>query len=73
MHEEVLKKDRTILGDDHPETLRIMNNLVLTYGQQGKMTDAAKTHEEVSTKARAILGDYHPGTLSSMNNLAERI
>ena len=71
MHEEVLAKRRAILGDDHPSTLTSMHNLALTYGEQGKMTEAAKMNEEVLAKYRAILGDDHPYTLMSMHNLAE--
>ena len=47
-----------------------MNNLALTYRQQGRMNEAAKLQEEVLQKSKEILGDDHPSTLTSMNNLA---
>ena len=59
-----------ILGDDHPSTLTSMNNLALTYGDQGRTGEAAMMQEEVLQKRRRILGDDHPSTLTSMSNLA---
>ena len=50
MHEEVLAKWKTILDDDHPDTLKGMGNLASTYQQQGKLTEAAKMQEQVLAK-----------------------
>ena len=66
----MLEDTLTNLGDDHLDMLTSMNNLALTYGQQGKFTEAAKMQEEVLAKRQAILGDDHPSTLTSMHNLA---
>ena len=46
-----------ILGDEHPHTLKTMNNLAATYRAQGRTGDAAALHEEVLEKRRRILGD----------------
>jgi len=48
-----------------------LSNLAQTYGQQGKLTKAAKMYEEVLAKRKAILGDDHPDTRLRMDNLAE--
>src|SRR4030095_2929293 len=58
-------------GDDHPDTLSIMSNLVSTYWEQGCMNEAAELEEEVLKKRKKILGHDHPDTLMSMANLAE--
>jgi tetratricopeptide (TPR) repeat protein len=67
---QAVKINTEILGDDHPDTLTTMDNLALTYGDQGRTAEAAALHEEVLEKSRRILGDDHPATLTTMNNLA---
>ena len=47
-----------------------MNNLALTYSDQGKLQEAADLEERVLEVRRRILGEEHPSTLTSMNNLA---
>jgi hypothetical protein len=47
------------LGDDHPDTLKTMNNLAETYRAQGRTADAARIHEEVLEKSRRILGCHN--------------
>jgi hypothetical protein len=72
--EHILVRSRkiylTILGAEHPETLTSMNNLAVTYGDQGRTAEAAALKEEVLEKRRRILGAEHPDTLTSMTNLA---
>jgi hypothetical protein len=63
MEEEVLEKNRRILGDEHLDTLKAMHNLASTYWAQGKTAEAAAMEEEVLEKSRRILGDDHPDTL----------
>ena len=36
LEEEMLEKSMRILGDHHPHVLKTMNNLALTYQEQGK-------------------------------------
>ncbi|KAJ7640930.1 hypothetical protein B0H17DRAFT_960193, partial [Mycena rosella] len=66
----VLEDRRDILGEDHPETLRAMSNLTLTYGQLGQLREAEKLGVVVLEKQRRILGEDHPYTLQAMGNLA---
>ena len=61
---------RRILGEEHPDTLRSMNYLALTFLDQGRTEEAAALQEEVVEKRKLILGAEHPDTLTSMNNLA---
>jgi len=68
--EHILVRSRkvylTILGVEHPDTLRSMNNLAATYRDQGRRAEAAALQEEVLEKRRRILGVEHPDTLRSM-------
>jgi tetratricopeptide (TPR) repeat protein len=61
-----------ILSSDHYLTLSAMDNLAMTYLDQGRTEEATRLHEEVLEKRRRILdeGDDHPDTLTTMNNLA---
>jgi len=59
-----------ILGSEHPDTLRSMNNLAATLKAQDDLAGARKLQERVLEMTRRILGDEHPDTLTSMNNLA---
>jgi tetratricopeptide (TPR) repeat protein len=68
--EEVLEKNRRILGEQHPDTLSTVHNLASTYWSQEKLVEAAALGEEVLEKRRKILGEEHPDTLTTMHNLA---
>ena len=57
-------------GPDHPDTLRTMSNLALSYSALGRGAEALMLSEETLALRRTKLGPDHPGTLSSMNNLA---
>ena len=58
------------LGPDHPDTLRSMNDLALSYSALGRHADALKLNEETLALQKAKLGPDHPDTLASMNGLA---
>jgi hypothetical protein len=40
LHEEVLGRQRKVLGDDHPDTLASMNNLAIVVADLGKREEA---------------------------------
>jgi hypothetical protein len=46
---------RRILGAEHHDTLKSMNNLAITYRVQGRTAEAAALHEEVLEKRRRNL------------------
>jgi hypothetical protein len=58
------------LGEDHPNTLTIMNNLAFTLKQTGRGTEAVRLMEECMQLRKRILGLDHPDTLSSCTSLA---
>jgi tetratricopeptide (TPR) repeat protein len=59
-----------VLGDDHPDTLTVMNNVAATRRALGDLHGAHDLHEQTLTARRRVLGEDHPDTLASMNNLA---
>src|SRR5579859_7710273 len=61
---------RILLGNEHQETLTSMSNLALTYGDQGKLNEAAALQERELEARKRTLGEEHPDTLTSMSNLA---
>ena len=71
---EILKdaaeESGSILGADHPDTLRARNNLANAYREAGRLNDATPLLEETLKAQTQILGPNHPHTLASRNNLA---
>jgi hypothetical protein len=60
---------RQVLGDEHPDTLRSMENLGAAWHAQGRYTEAEQIATKVLDLRRQVLGDEHPDTLRSMENL----
>ncbi|KAG7432247.1 Kinesin light chain [Fusarium oxysporum f. sp. raphani] len=57
-----------VLGEEHPDTLMSMNNLALTYRNQGRWKETEELLVRgIETTKR---GEEHPDTLISMANLA---
>ncbi|KAJ7897516.1 P-loop containing nucleoside triphosphate hydrolase protein [Mycena leptocephala] len=67
---EVLKKQKQLLGDNHPDTLHTMGNLANTYSDLGEHRKAEELNVIVLEKWKQLLGDNHPHTLCTMGNLA---
>ena len=59
-----------LLGEEHPDTLRSLNNLVLAYGKVGNYEKSLELCEEVYEKSCKVLGKEHPDTLKSLHNSA---
>jgi hypothetical protein len=47
-----------------------MNNLALTYSNQGRWKEAEELEMQVMEIMKRVLSDEHPDTLTSMHNLA---
>jgi hypothetical protein len=60
-------------GPDHPDTLKSMNNLALSYTALNRPADALKLNEEVLEIRKRVLPKDHPDTLKEMWNLAESL
>jgi len=70
--ERALKIAREGLGEEHPQTLKAMNNLAILYRLQGRVEEADPLLEEVHRVRLEQLGEEHPDSLVSMNNLANQ-
>ena len=57
-------------GEKHPDTLKRMNNLALTFWNQGRWKEAEDLEVQVVGTSSKVLGDEHPDTLTSIANLA---
>jgi tetratricopeptide (TPR) repeat protein len=66
----VLEKQRELLGEDHPNTLRAMGNLAWTYYKLGQFMQAEELCAGTLEKHRKLRGEDHPDTIQIMRNLA---
>jgi len=67
---KVLDTRNRILGVEHLDTIRAMENLAATYQNLGKYTEAEKLEIQVLEARNRILGVEHPHTITAMANLA---
>jgi tetratricopeptide (TPR) repeat protein len=51
------------IGPEHPDTLKAMHNLAISYDDAGRRDEALKLREEVLALRRKVLGPEHPDTL----------
>jgi len=65
-----LELRRTALGDEHPRTLRAMNQLGYLYHVMGRLADAEPLVEETNEVGRRTLGPDHEDVLAYEMNLA---
>ncbi|KAI5788603.1 hypothetical protein FPQ18DRAFT_262075 [Pyronema domesticum] len=71
LEEKVLEVRRRTLGEEHPDTLRGMQNLAATYAELGgRLKEVQELEEKVLEVRRRTLGEEHPDTLRGMQNLA---
>ncbi len=72
--EEQYQKARAIrtkhLGPDHPDTLKSVIALAVSYSDQRRYAEALKLEEETLALCKTKLAPGHPSTLACMNNLA---
>ncbi|KAJ7860834.1 acyl transferase/acyl hydrolase/lysophospholipase [Mycena olivaceomarginata] len=60
-----LKRERQVLGVDHPITLQTMGNLAATYCGLGRYQEAEPLAVTVLEKRKQLLGADHPDTLDT--------
>ncbi len=68
--ERVLSLRRTVLGEDHPDTLGSATNLAVNLSWLGQYKQARQLDDDTLTRYRRVLGEDHPYTLTSAGNLA---
>ena len=59
-----------VLGKEHPDTLKSVNNLAALYQRQGRYSEAEPLYKRALEARERVLGPEHPDTLVSVNNLA---
>ena len=57
-------------GEDHPESLSLLNNLLLVQHSRGGRKELLPTLERLLAARRRLLGDDHQDTIGTLNNLA---
>ncbi|KAF2623266.1 hypothetical protein BU25DRAFT_181340 [Macroventuria anomochaeta] len=67
--EYVLQAWRGMLGEEHPDTIRAISNLAITFRQQGYLGDTASVQKEVLKKWKQTLGEDHSDVISAMIHL----
>ena len=70
MDQQALQLRETVLGKDHPDTLRSMSSLAASLRHQGKYAEAEAMHRQALQLRETVLGKDHPDTLRSMSSLA---
>ncbi|HSZ29903.1 MAG TPA: FxSxx-COOH system tetratricopeptide repeat protein, partial [Pseudonocardiaceae bacterium] len=73
LSERALSLRRSVLGEDHPDTLASANNLALNLSELGQHEQARLLDDDTLTRRRRVLGEDHPSTLVSANNLARNL
>jgi tetratricopeptide (TPR) repeat protein len=68
--EKALGLRRRVLGDEHPDTLIVNQDLASVYSKQGEYSKAETLCSKTLEIQRRILGEQHPDTLTSMSDLA---
>jgi CHAT domain-containing protein/tetratricopeptide (TPR) repeat protein len=68
--EKALALGERVLGREHSETLRSLNNLATLYDSQGRYPEAEPLLKRALEIRERVLGKEHPHTLISLNNLA---
>ena len=70
MNSQALDARKSVLGNGHPDTLSIMDNLAATYRSQGRWKKAEELEVQVLEPREMVLGLEHHSTLTSTANLA---
>lgn len=68
--EKSLATRRSLLGNEHPETLESMNNLADACQSAGRLASALQLMRDTLALSLSKLGPEHPKTLIAKNNLA---
>jgi len=73
LHRRALALRERVLGPEHRDTLRSLNNLAVSLADQGRHADAKALYRRTLDARERVLGPEHPETLNSLNNLANSL
>ena len=65
----MIETSKRVLGNEHPDTLISMRNLVSIYHSQGRWKEAEDLGVQVVETSKRVLGNEHPNTLASIKCL----
>ncbi|MEG5198196.1 CHAT domain-containing tetratricopeptide repeat protein [Microcoleus sp. A6-C5] len=68
--ERALTIRRKVLGQEHLDVARSLNNLALLYKSQGRYSEAEPLYRQALEMRKRLLRDNHPDVATSLNNLA---
>jgi tetratricopeptide (TPR) repeat protein len=68
---ELFDASRRILGDDHPDTMRIRYLLAYADAHRGRLAEAEATFRELLDTQRRVLGDQHADTFITRLRIAD--
>jgi len=66
---QVTKIRNRVFGEDHPDTVRSMNDLVRAYSIQMRWKEAQELQIKVTDRIRMRLGEDHPSTVVAIADL----
>ena len=66
---QVMKIQKRVLGEEHPDTLTSMANLAFTFKAQGRNDEAISLMEKFFQLREEVLGPQHPYTTPSLASL----
>jgi serine/threonine protein kinase/Tfp pilus assembly protein PilF len=69
LQESALTIRQHILGDDHPDTLRSMNQIGILLQESGRPSEAEEYLRAALERSRRVFGENHASTLIAINNL----
>jgi tetratricopeptide (TPR) repeat protein len=67
----IVRAQRRILGDEHPDTLTVINNQAVLYRQLDRHAEAEALLVVVVDAQRRVLGDDHPNQLATLSTLGQ--
>jgi tetratricopeptide (TPR) repeat protein len=70
LFERALRIREKVLGPEHPDTARSLNNLGFALEAQGDLSSARLLYERALTINEKVLGPEHPNTSGSLHDLA---
>ena len=70
LREAALERRKAKLGPDHPETLKSMNDLAVSYVADGRHSEALTLREETLMRQKSKLGANRPHTSSTNYDIA---
>ena len=71
LYVKTLEITKHVLGKQHPDTLKSINNLAILYWSQGRYDEAAPLYVKTLEFQKRVLGEEHPDMLQTLYLLAK--